>query len=69
VPSPGGGEERRQGRKSQEEAPDKDRGRIEREGRKKQRRKRKEISQGLMREFRKLQGPHGKVKFPINLKH
>jgi hypothetical protein len=67
VPSPGGGEERRQGRKSQEEAPDKDRGRTEREG-KKQRRKRKEISQGLMREFRKLQGPHGKVKFPINLK-
>jgi hypothetical protein len=34
----------------------------------KQRRRRKGISQGLMREFRKLQGPLGKVKFHINLK-
>jgi hypothetical protein len=33
-----------------------------------QRRKRNEISQGLMRKFRKSQGPFCKVKFPINLK-
>jgi hypothetical protein len=35
---------------------------------KKQRRRGKEISQGLMRNFRKLQGPVCKAKFPINLK-
>jgi hypothetical protein len=32
------------------------------------RRKRKGISQGLVRKFRKLQGPLSKVKFHINLK-
>jgi hypothetical protein len=42
------------------------RGRIERE--EKQRRRRKGISQGLVRKFRKLQGSLGKVKFHINLK-
>jgi hypothetical protein len=33
-----------------------------------QRRRGKEISQGLMRNFRKLQGPVCKEKFPIDLK-
>jgi hypothetical protein len=33
-----------------------------------QRRRGKEISQGLMRDFRKLQGLIYKAKFPINLK-
>jgi hypothetical protein len=39
-----------------------------RQGEEKQRRKRKETSQGLMRKFRKLQGPFCKFKFLINLK-
>jgi hypothetical protein len=35
---------------------------------KKQRRKGNRISQGPLREFRQLQGPFCKVKFPIDLK-
>jgi hypothetical protein len=40
---------------------------TEREG--EQRRKRKEISQELMRKIRKLQGIFCKANFPIDLKH
>jgi hypothetical protein len=35
---------------------------------KKQRRRGKVISQGLMRKYRKLQGPVCKTKFPVDLK-
>jgi hypothetical protein len=38
------------------------------ERRKIEKRRRNRTSQGLMSKFRKLQGPLGKVKFPINLK-
>jgi hypothetical protein len=38
------------------------------ERRKTERRRRNRTSQGLMRKFRNLQGPLGKVKFHINLK-
>jgi hypothetical protein len=40
-----------------------------RQGEEKQRKREVEFSQGLMRNFRKLQGPVCKTKFPVDLKH
>jgi hypothetical protein len=61
-----GKDRRRQGGSPLEEAPPVEE-EEERQREEKQRR-RNRISQGLMRKFRKLQGPLGKVKFHINLK-
>jgi hypothetical protein len=51
--------------KAKKETPVKDK---EEQREEKQRRKGTRISQGLMRNYRKLQGPICKTKFPVNLK-